>query len=144
MTLKETRLTSSTALLLVLLTGGLVLPVFSVSAADPDDSYQLSIRPSICVSYDNEAPCEMMLNISWRGGNGAPVCLNTAAEPSPISCWENTLSGELEVPYAQNTNSVYQLVDREDNRVLADAEVQVISRDLRDSRQRRRHVWSIL
>lgn len=112
--------------------------------ADADDNYELTIRPSICVSFDSEAPCVMMLNISWAGGTGEPVCLNTAADATYITCWNNAATGEIELPWENSGNVVYQLVSMQNNRILADAEVQVISRDLRDSRRRRRHVWSIL
>ena len=129
----------------------LVLSSLCLSALIPtaygaaaDDNYELNIRPSICVSYDSEEPCVMMLSISWAGGTGEPVCLKTAAEPAFITCWSNQVAGETEQPYENSTNVVYQLVSMQNSRVLADAEVQVISRDLRDSRRRRRHVWSIL
>lgn len=129
----------------------LVLSTFWLSAvprtaagAAADDNYELLIRPSICVSYDSEDPCVMMLNISWAGGSGEPVCLKTAADDEYITCWSNQATGDTEQPYENSANVVYQLVSMHNNRVLAEAEVQVISRDLRDSRRRRRHVWSIL
>lgn len=113
-------------------------------AASNEAIYELEIRPSICVSYDSEEACVMMLNISWVGGNGDPICLNTAADANYITCWDNTLTGDIEQPFDDSGNVVYQLVSMQNNQILADAEVQVISRDLRDARQRRRHVWSIL
>jgi hypothetical protein len=112
--------------------------------AASDANYELQIRPSICVSYDSGEPCVMMLNISWAGGAGEAVCLNTAADAAYLTCWNNQVAGETELPYEDSGNVVYQLVSMQNNRILAEAEVQVISRDLRDSRRRRRHVWSIL
>ena len=113
-------------------------------AAANDDNFELRIRPSICVSFDSEAPCSMLLNISWTGGNGEPVCLNTRMEEAWLACWSDAMAGETELPHANSGNVVYQLVSMQNNRILADAEVQVISRDLRDTRRRHRHVWSIL
>lgn len=129
----------------------LVLPALWLSAipssvigAAPEDNYELHIRPSICVSYDSEEPCVMLLAISWAGGNGESVCLKTADSTTFLTCWNNQLAGDTEQPYENSGNVVYQLVSMQNSRILAEAEVQVISRDLRDSRRRQRHVWSIL
>ena len=131
----------------MLFASAFVLPSsFSLTTfgATAEDNYALRIRPSICVSYDSEALCTMMLEISWVGGNGEPVCLNTTADDNYITCWSDQVSGAIEQPYEHSGNVVYQLVSMQNNRILADAEVQVISRDLRDTRRRHRHVWSIL
>jgi hypothetical protein len=140
-----TRLPSFLRLMSALLLGCCLSAIcLFTTAATGDDNYELLIRPSICVSFDNEEPCIMMLAISWAGGSGEPVCLNTATDASYITCWNDSFTGETEQPYENSGNVVYQLVSMQNNRILADAEVQVISRDLRDSRRRRRHVWSIL
>ena len=115
-----------------------------VQGAEADDLYTLQIRPSICVSYNSEEPCTMLLHISWQGASRQAVCLKTSTEAVFIRCWDGVLSGSMELPWENSGDVVYQLVSMQNNRVLADAEVLVINRDLRDSRRRRRHVWSIL
>lgn len=123
-----------------------LLPVTIAPAlgAEADDLYELAIRPSICVSYAGDEACTMLLRISWRGASRQAVCLKTAQDDIVITCWNGELAGETEQPFDNTGNVVYQLVSMQNSRVLAEAEVQVISRDLRDSRRRRRHVWSIL
>jgi hypothetical protein len=106
--------------------------------------YELRIRPSICVSYDSTEPCTMMLKIDWTGDSRQPVCLKLSNDDIFLECWSNVLTGNTELPYENTEDLVYQLVSMQDNAVLAEANVRVISRDLRDSRRRRRHVWSIL
>ncbi len=140
---KKTRLTSLFILLPAIVSGGWLVGAENVFAAAASDNYELTIRPSICVTFDSEAPCTMMLNISWAGGSGDAVCLTTATEEAYIQCWNNAVTGNLELPWEYSSNVVYQLVSMQNNQLLASAEVQVISRDLRDSRRRRRHVWSI-
>lgn len=115
-----------------------------VCAAQPAFDYELNIRPSICVSYDSTAPCAMLLKIDWTGDSRQAVCLKQADEDATLTCWNNVLAGNTEVPYEDTEDLEYQLVSMQNNAVLAEAEVRVISRDLRDSRRRRRHVWSIL
>jgi hypothetical protein len=106
--------------------------------------YKLSVRPSICVSYDSEAPCEMSMQVSWEGEAAADVCLRDAMLTPMLQCWQNSNSGSTTIAYANTVDVRYQLVEETSLGVLAEADVKVINRDLRDSRKRRRHVWSIL
>jgi hypothetical protein len=110
----------------------------------PGNEYRLSVRPSICVSYDSEAPCLMSMQVSWESTRIADVCLQEAESLASLHCWQSARRGDLEVHYADSSDALYWLVDETTRDVLAQAEVVVINRDLRDSRKRRRHVWSIL
>jgi hypothetical protein len=107
-------------------------------------AYTLSVRPSICVSYDSEEPCSMSMQVSWEGDASADVCLRDAMRAPMLHCWENSNRGSVAIDYSNTEDARYQLVEESSLGVLAEAEVKVINRDLRDSRKRRRHVWSIL
>jgi hypothetical protein len=106
--------------------------------------YKLSVRPSICVSYDSEVPCTMSMQVSWEGAALANVCLRDALATPMLHCWEDSSRGSVAIDYSNTIDVRYQLVEETSLGVLAEAEVKVINRDLRDSRKRRRHVWSIL
>lgn len=112
------------------------------SAADPD--FELKVRPSICISYDSASPCVMSMQLSWASPRIADVCLREAQREEPLRCWDDALEGQHEIQYSDTADSRYWLVDANTQSVLAETEVVVINRDLRDSRKRRRHVWSIL
>lgn len=112
--------------------------------ASTQTEYRLQVRPSICVSYDNEAPCRMSMQVSWESDAVADICLLQAQHERPLACWDNARSGSTEVQYADTADVQYQLVEAKSRTLLAEAEVVVINRDLRSSRKRRRHVWSIL
>lgn len=111
---------------------------------NPPDDFRLLVRPSICVSYDSESPCEMAMQISWEGMRPADVCLKEALREPDIFCWQNARTGSIDVAYSDTGDVLYQLVDENSSFVLAEAEVIIINRDLRSARKRRRHVWSIL
>lgn len=132
------------SLRLLLLAGALLLP--AASGAQPADTaaYRLQVRPSICVSYDSAAPCRMSMQVSWESRSAADVCLLQALSDEPLACWDNARRGDTEVHYADTADVRYQLVDAKSRDLLAEADVVVINRDLRSSRKRRRHVWSIL
>lgn len=123
----------------------LLLTVPAGHASEDDaPSYKLLVRPSICVSYDSEAPCTMSMQVSWEGEAPADVCLRDATTTPMLHCWENSNRGSVAIDYANTVDVLYQLVEETSLGVLAEAEIKVINRDLRDSRKRRRHVWSIL
>jgi hypothetical protein len=106
--------------------------------------FKLSVRPSICVSYNSEEPCEMSMQVSWEGEAAADVCLRDAMLTPMLQCWQDSNRGSATIAYANMVDVRYQLVEETSLGVLAEADVKVINRDLRDSRKRRRHVWSIL
>lgn len=122
-----------------------LLLAFPGKASESDaPEFRLFVRPSICVSYDSEAPCTMSMEVRWEGEAPADVCLRDAVAPPMLHCWQDSESGRVEIDYANTVDVRYQLVEEDSHGVLAEAEVKVINRDLRDSRKRRRHVWSIL
>ncbi len=134
------------ALLRAILTGSASLAMLATSAVSAQEpgQYRLQVRPSICVSYDNEAPCRMSMQVSWQGTITADVCLLQSQREDELACWDNAREGSTEVQYADTSDVQYLLVDARSRAVLAEADVVVINRDLRASRKRRRHVWSIL
>lgn len=122
-----------------------LLFAFPGKASESDaPAFRLFVRPSICVSYDSEAPCTMSMEVRWEGEAPADVCLRDAVAPPMLHCWQGSSRGRVEIDYANTVDVRYQLVEESSLGVLAEAEVKVINRDLRDSRKRRRHVWSIL
>lgn len=123
-----------------------LLPALPAGAASEDaaPAYRLSVRPSICVSYNSEEPCAMSMQVSWEGQASADVCLREASLAPMLHCWQDSARGSVTIDYANTVDVRYQLVQESSLGVLAEAEVKVINRDLRDSRKRRRHVWSIL
>lgn len=116
----------------------------SLAAEEETPEYRLLVRPSICVSYDSEAPCTMSMQVSWEGSDPADVCLRETSVEPLLHCWENSRAGSVQLDYANTVDVLYQLVEESSLGVLAEAEIKVINRDLRSSRKRRRHVWSIL
>jgi hypothetical protein len=114
------------------------------ASENPPGDFRLVVRPSICVSYDSEAPCEMAMQISWEGMRPVDVCLKESLREPDIFCWQNARTGSVVVAYSDSSDVLYQLVEESSSFVLAEAEVIIINRDLRSARKRRRHVWSIL
>lgn len=122
-----------------------LLPLLPVCAAGQEaGEYSLLVQPSICVSYNSDEPCTMAVEVSWKGAPPGDICLRDALLIPLLQCWEDSASGNVALEYASTVDGLYQLVEEASLGVLAEADVKVINRDLRSSRKRRRHVWSIL
>lgn len=136
----------STSLLLAVLCGSVLLAATTpLKAAEAGaDGYVLRVRPSICVSYNSDEPCRMALQVSWEGPARPELCLRELLRDPLLQCWQNTQSGSMDVEFANTVDVSYQLEDGVTSGALAESSVKVINRDLRTSRKRRRHVWSIL
>lgn len=142
---KQTRGMVANAVRLALPALVVLLPAHPGKASEDEaPAYKLTVRPSICVSYDSAAPCTMSMQVSWEGAAPADVCLRDTIDTPMLHCWQDTRRGSTTIDYANTVDVLYQLVEESSQGVLAEAEVKVINRDLRDSRKRRRHVWSIL
>ncbi len=123
-----------------------LLPASKLSLAGENSlvPYRLQVRPSICVSYDSTQPCTMTMEVTWNGEAAADVCLRDAMLTPVLRCWKNAREGNMALDYSNMSDMLYQLVEEATQSVLAETRVKVINRDLRSSRKRRRHVWSIL
>lgn len=124
------------------------IPLFCVSvgyaAEDNTTGYVLEVQPSICVSYNADEPCTMAMQVSWQGPEAPEVCLRELLRDPLLECWRNASAGNTELTFVNAADVQYLLQDSASNNSLAVTDVKVINRDLRNSRKRRRHVWSIL
>ena len=86
----------------------------------------------------------MDLQVNWEGPARGELCLRELMRDPLLQCWLNTESGNVDIKFADTVDVLYQLQDSATQGALAETPVTVINRDLRNSRKRRRHVWSIL
>lgn len=117
-------------------------PAQVVDAAD--SAYALHVRPRVCVTLASDSLCAMELEVTWSAPVLADVCLKIREEDAALQCWQQQRTGEFAVALERDSNAMLQLLDASLETVLNEVEIAVVNRDLRDSRRRRRHVWSIL
>lgn len=115
----------------------------SLAAAAPV-TFELQVRPRVCITLESDSSCPMLLAVTWSGPVAADVCLKLEDSDSMLQCWQQQRAGEFELELVRSSNAVVQLLDSASNTILDEAEVTIVSRDLRESRRRRRHVWSII
>lgn len=114
------------------------------AATAATDDYALHVQPRVCVVVANEATCAMQLTVSWTAPATTDVCVKLAHADNTLRCWQQQRLGNVEFELQRSSNTIVQLLDASSNQVLTETEITIVSRELRDSRRRRRHVWSIL
>ena len=119
-------------------------PWTAVSAANSDGEIQMQVRPRLCVLAPGESLCTMQFAVTWTASIATDVCLKIAGEIAPLQCWEAQRAGQFELSLARRATTVVELRDANSDVLLLEEQIPIISRDLRDTRTRRRHVWSIL
>ena len=110
-------------------------------AAEPPKA-ELLVSPKVCAGQAGQ-PCDMELEVTWSAPSAMDLCLRLRDSGETLECWQQAREGRYTMPFASETSVGLQLVDAA-LCVLDEFEIKVVSRELRDTRRRRRHVWSIL
>jgi hypothetical protein len=103
----------------------------------------LHAQPRICVVPAGEQSCSLQLQVTWTSVTPRNVCLQLHGQSTTLQCWQAQQSGDFSMMLAQTENILIQLLDAQNFEVLSEVGIPVIKRDLRDTRRRRRHAWSV-
>lgn len=119
--------------------------LFALALCDvqADEGVTLSAQPRLCVIAPDEELCQLQLQLSWMAEHDRDVCLKLAEQAGFLQCWQARRQGDYTVELSRESNISVLLQDAETGQILSQIDIPVIKRDLRDSRRRRRHAWSI-
>ena len=120
-----------------------LLMFLSATSAAATDDISLQARPQLCVVPPGEHLCSMQLQLSWTAQRDRNVCISLSHLPEPLQCWQTAQQGDHSVEFTHDANITVRLQDAQTGQVLAELDIPVLKRDLRDTRRRRRHAWSI-
>lgn len=121
-----------------------LLATAAPQAASPTDGFAMQVRPRLCVLSPGDTLCVMEFSVTWSAPIATDVCLRIAGELMPLQCWQQRRDGAFEMQVARGESTLVQLRDANSDALLLEEQIPIISRDLRDTRTRRRHAWSIL
>jgi|GEM_PF-797025 len=120
----------------------LLLPV-SIPAVAAEAGVTLEAHPQLCVIAPGEELCVVQMHLQWTTARERDVCIGFAHQPDFLQCWVGQQRGDHRVDLAYDENITVRLHDAQSGQILAELDIPVIKRDLRDTRRRRRHAWSI-
>ena len=107
------------------------------------DEISLQAQPRLCVVPAGEQHCSLQLQVSWTAATLRDVCLHLNGQTESLQCWQAQQAGTFSIALTQTHNILIQLLDAQNLEVLREVDIPVIKRDLRDTRRRRRHAWSV-
>lgn len=123
---------------------GLLFALIPACLFAEEQVYTMEVQPSICVTHSSDQPCQMQLTVVWQAERPTDVCLHLAGNAVALHCWDSASEGSVVLAFRSAENITLQLWPESGGHVLEETLINVVSRDVRDSRRRRRHVWSIL
>jgi hypothetical protein len=116
-----------------------------VVAADPAP-VRLNVKPLLCVLDKDATSCAVTFDIRWKSQTAAEYCLNDEAQPAPLRCWANALSGEHQQDRLVTQEFTFWLSPPAGKERVAEAKIEVLRVGSSDRRRERRsrHVWDVL
>ncbi|HBN15289.1 MAG: hypothetical protein CMQ46_11620 [Gammaproteobacteria bacterium] len=120
-----------------------LLLLVSIPDATAEAGATLDAQPQLCVIAPGEKLCVAQMHLQWTTARERDVCIGFAHQPDFLQCWVGQQRGDHRVDLAHNDNITVRLHDAKSGQILAELDIPVIKRDLRDTRRRRRHAWSI-
>jgi len=99
--------------------------VFTLSgvslASQAEQAPELIIKPTKCVSLQQDQICYVNVEIVWRTATVGDYCVSSSMQNRPIQCWTTTQQGTLSQEIEMSKDVTYQLVDKEGENILATA-----------------------
>ena len=119
-----------------------LLPVFATA----EDEVQLKVRPVLCIIDERTPSCQMSFLVLWESAETGYYCLYNDFGESPLRCWTEQRSGEMNDERTVDTEFSYWMTGDDTESPLAVVAVEVLRMDTDDRRRKRRsrHVWDIL
>lgn len=85
----------------------------------------------------------MQISVTWTADSQMDMCVKLGNQDELLHCWKAQKKGEFSLAVERSENTDIQLVDAQTLQLLSQIQIPVMTRDLRDTRRRRRHAWSI-
>ena len=93
--------------------------VFLVSQAKQSKELaELKIKPTKCVSLQQDQICFVNLEITWRASETGDYCVSSSQQNGPLQCWSSTQQGVLSQEIKMAKDIVFTLTNKEGNKVL--------------------------
>lgn len=100
-------LTKNSVYLLIL---SALFSLFSVAQAKEELTQpELNIKPTKCVSLQQDQVCYVNVTITWRVSDSDDYCLSSTQQASPLQCWQSVKQGEFTQEIKMSGDITYTL-----------------------------------
>lgn len=112
-----------------------------VAAAKEVVTASMYIKPQRCVSLIEGQMCHVTLDVNWEASETGEYCLYQTGRKEAITCWENQRQGRFEMELQTNKNVNYELRQKNNDTVLATAELSLAW--VYEAEQKSRLTWRL-
>ena len=123
------------------------VPTFAL-AQPPEGppTVDLEVKPLLCIIDARTTECDIGFLVRWLSDRAGRYCLFNDFAPTPLRCWSDERTGELEEQRVVRDEFRYWITGNDTATELAAVTVEVLRLDDGDRRRNRRtrHVWDLL
>lgn len=93
--------------------------------------------PEQCVTLRQGRACFATVELQWHSTSKHSFCLYQEGKKKQLGCWQNNNNVQIKVEFESNKNVKYQLRTLDDDKVIAETQVEVSWQHKSTSRKRR-------
>jgi len=115
----------------------LVSKQVSASELTAADDVTFTALPEQCVTLRQGRSCFATVELQWQSPSKQSFCLYQEGEEKQLGCWKNSNHVQIKIDFESNKSVKYQLRKEVNNKVVAEAQVEVSWQHKNTARKRR-------
>lgn len=104
---------------------------------DNDNEVVFTALPEQCVTLRQGRNCFATVELQWKSPSKQSFCLYQEGEEKQLGCWKNNDNVQIKIDFESNKSIKYQLRKEVNNKVVAEAQVEVSWQHKNTARKRR-------
>ena len=96
----------------------------TIAYAQQEDIF-LAAKPSSCVSLHQGRVCYTRIIVTWQVKNRGNYCLRNKTSKKQLKCWKLSNRQQFAYEFESKENITFQLINADNDQVVADTEVKV-------------------
>ena len=101
------------------------------------DNVVFTALPEQCVTLRQGRSCFATVELQWQSPSKQSFCLYQEGEEKQLGCWKNNNNVQVKIDFESNKSVKYQLRKEVNNKVVAEAQVEVSWQHKNTARKRR-------
>ncbi len=102
-----------------------------------DNEVVFTALPEQCVTLRQGRSCFATVELQWQSPSKQSFCLYQEGEEKQLGCWKNSNNVQIKIDFESNKSVKYQLRKEVNNKIVAEAQVEVSWQHKNTARKRR-------
>ncbi|OUR78985.1 hypothetical protein A9Q75_12550 [Colwellia psychrerythraea] len=106
-------------------------------AVSDNNKVVFTALPEQCVTLRQGRSCFATVELQWKSPSKQSFCLYQEGEKKQLACWKNSNNVQIKIDFESNKSVKYQLRKEVNDKVVAEAQVEVSWQHKNTARKRR-------